>query len=244
LKSFDDSFLSIGHRGASGYAPENTLAAFQRAMELGADAVELDVQLTRDEQVVVIHDYRVDRTTDGRGAVRRLLLDELKRLDAGSWFSQKFQGEKIPTLHEVLAFAKGKMLLNIELKKTPEPEMLVLAVRSLLQEFSMTRDCLVTSFDKKAVEEVMKQMPDVRCGLLFEKFSREYLAGGWSFLAPRSEAVDKRLCDAAEKAKKQLLTWTVNDVDEMQRLVNLGVGRIITNYPDQAKKVFIATKKS
>src|SRR5919197_4354903 len=99
--------LVVGHRGAMGYAPENTLASFELAVEQGADVVELDVHLSRDGQVVVIHDEQLDRTTDGRGLVGDRTLDELKRLDAGSWFDPRFAGQRIPTLHEVLAWASG-----------------------------------------------------------------------------------------------------------------------------------------
>ena len=108
--------LNIAHRGASGRFPENTLAAFAAAIEAGAQMCELDVQLTRDGAVVVMHDDTVDRTTDGRGAVRGMTLEELKRLDAGVRFGNEFSGERIPTLEEVFALTRGRCGLNIEIK--------------------------------------------------------------------------------------------------------------------------------
>src|SRR5512137_1822539 len=108
--------LNMGHRGAPAEAPENTLASFQRAREAGAHGVELDVMLSADGQVVVCHDFWVDRTTDGRGRIRELTVAQLKTLDAGSWFGPQFAGERIPTLRQVVDWAGQDMLLNIELK--------------------------------------------------------------------------------------------------------------------------------
>src|SRR5512136_1224893 len=109
-----DRPLNIGHRGASAAAPQNTLAAFRKAMELGADGVELDVQLSADGAVVVIHDFTVDKATDGTGRVAAKTLAELKALDAGSRFSPQFAGERIPTLAEVFEAIDGKLLVNVE----------------------------------------------------------------------------------------------------------------------------------
>ena len=111
-----DDFTIIAHRGASAYYPENTLVSFEGAMALGADMVELDVQLTSDGEVVVFHDEKITRCTDGRGRIADHSLAELKKLDAGSWFDKKFQGEKIPTLAEVLNVCKNKIAVNIEIK--------------------------------------------------------------------------------------------------------------------------------
>ncbi len=107
----------LAHRGASAYAPENTMAAFKKAIEMNADGIELDVHLSKDGYIVIIHDERVDRTTDGKGEVKDFSLDELKKLDAGSWFSDEYKGEKIPTLEELLSLIKNtEIYLNIEIK--------------------------------------------------------------------------------------------------------------------------------
>ena len=149
MKSFNEPYLSIGHRGASAYAPENTMAAFRKAYQIGADGIELDVQLSKDNHVIIMHDYRLDRTTTGKGLVSKKTLKELKSLDAGQWFSKDFKSEPILTLRELFEFAKGKMLVNIELKKTRQPLKLAYAVKSLVDEYDMLNDCLLTSFDKK-----------------------------------------------------------------------------------------------
>src|SRR6266704_6290544 len=111
--------LRIAHRGASARAPENTLAAFAEAVRLGANAIELDVHLTADGVPVVIHDGTVDRTTNGRGEVAAMTLKDLRRLDAGAWFSSRFRGERIPTLEESLEFARGRCAMNVEIKEPP-----------------------------------------------------------------------------------------------------------------------------
>ena len=109
--------LAIAHRGASGYAPENTLAAFRRAVALGVSFIETDLQLTRDAHFVAIHDDTFDRTTTGRGAVQQMTLAEVRRLDAGSWFGSEFIGERVPTLSEILEFsAKNDVVFYLELK--------------------------------------------------------------------------------------------------------------------------------
>ena len=116
LRSTRNRVLVVAHRGCSGRAPENTIAAFEMALEQGSDMIECDVRLTKDEEVVVFHDRALDRTTNGKGPVEQRTLEELKRLDAGSWFSSKFSGERIPTLSEVLHLLEGRAFLNIELK--------------------------------------------------------------------------------------------------------------------------------
>lgn len=113
-------FLVVAHRGASGYAPENTLEAFDLACTLGADVIELDVHLTRDDEVVVMHDERVDRTTTGRGEIRSMMLADVRAMDAGSWFGTQFQGVRVPTLTEVLERFLGRVLIDIELKGATE----------------------------------------------------------------------------------------------------------------------------
>ncbi|MEK6570557.1 MAG: glycerophosphodiester phosphodiesterase family protein [Bacteroidota bacterium] len=116
LRAADKRLLVVAHRGCSGRAPENTVAAFEMALEFGADMIECDVRLTKDDEVVVFHDRTLNRTTDGGGPVEERTLEDLKKLDAGSWFSRRFSGERIPTLNEVLCLLEGRAFLNIELK--------------------------------------------------------------------------------------------------------------------------------
>jgi glycerophosphoryl diester phosphodiesterase len=160
--------LLVGHRGAKAVAPENTMASFRRAWEDGADAVEMDVRLTADGAVVVIHDETVDRTTDGHGAVVEMSLEELRRLDAGSWFDPAYAGERIPTLEEVLAWAQGKVALLIELKypqRRFRPD-LVPAVLARLRGSGMETEVAIISFDGEAIEQVRREAASLPAGVM------------------------------------------------------------------------------
>ncbi len=158
--------LLVGHRGAKAVAPENTMASFRRAWRDGADAIEMDVRLTADGAVVVIHDETVDRTTDGHGAVVEMSLEELRRLDAGSWFAPEYAGERIPTLEEVVAWARGRIAMLVELKypnRRFRPD-LVPAVLPLIEP--MGEDVAVISFESAAIEQVRREAPALPAGVM------------------------------------------------------------------------------
>jgi len=244
MKTFESQYLSIGHRGASAYAPENTMAAFRKACELGADGVELDVQLSKDGQVVIMHDDRINRTTNGRGYVKDKTMKELFEYDAGSWFSSEFRNERIPTLAELFDYATGKMLVNVELKKSNDPTALVLAVKEIVDKFQNYHDCLFTSFDLATVNAVLSIMPNARCGLLIDKLSPAIWEGAWPFVAAKAGLVTNKFFRASQEHKKTIVVWTANEEQEMKRLIEVGVARIITNYPDRAKKVQHEAEKS
>ena len=163
----------IAHRGFSGTRPENTLAAVKAAIEVGADMVEVDVTLTSDGQVVCIHDDTVNRTTNGSGPVTGYTLDELRRLDAGGWFSPEYAGEKIPTMAEVLELSRGRILVNIEIKSevvTDQAEGgIAEKVVRLLHELKMTDQVIVLSFDPRALEQVRAADPGLVTASLFNK---------------------------------------------------------------------------
>src|ERR687886_2515618 len=146
----------VGHRGAMGHCPENTLASFERALELGADWIELDVHLSRDGALVVIHDESLDRTTDGHGLVKDHTLAELKRLDAGAWFGAAFAGQGIPTLDEVLVWAGERdTIVDIEIKNAPIYYAgIEEAVIRTLDRYGMTERAIVISFDHRSVARV------------------------------------------------------------------------------------------
>jgi len=167
-KSATGRVVLIGHRGACGRAPENTMFSFQRALEFGVDAVELDVHMTADQQVVVIHDFNLERTTDGTGYVRDLTLAELKELDAGSWYADAHRGLRIPTLAEVLAWAHDRVWLLIEIKSErityPGIER---AVAELLRQYDMVDQVLVISFDHLCLREIKNLEPQVATGPLY-----------------------------------------------------------------------------
>ena len=155
--------LISGHRGGAAYAPENTMAAFKKGKALGADLLELDVQLTRDGHLVIFHDDTLDRTTNGKGLLRERTLAELKELDAGSWFSPEFAGERIPTFEEVVEWATDVgMRLNVELKSGPYPAFdstLAVKVVEVLEKYGRIDDCLCISFDHIWIAEVKRRAP-------------------------------------------------------------------------------------
>jgi glycerophosphoryl diester phosphodiesterase len=237
MQTFNDPFLNIGHRGASTVAPENTLASFRKALDLGADGVELDVQFCRKRQVVVIHDDYINRTTDGEGKVKKQSLAELKTFDAGSWFSPEFAGERVPTLAEALAFADGQLLLNIEIKKCKKSKRLARAVVELLLPYNADQ-YLITSFDRTAIKHVKAIQPRLRTGLLIKRLKQGFMEGSWDFIIPHWTLIDEPLLRLAEESGKKIVTWTVDGKINMKRLLAQGVGRMITNRPDRLHKVF------
>lgn len=230
----------IGHRGASLYAPENTLAAFKLAIKQQVDAIEFDVKLSADQQVVVIHDQTVDRTTtNGHGQVSRLSLMELKRLDAGGWFSSKFAGEQIPTLEEVLDLVGEKIPMNIELTNYTSPgDALVDKVVELINKKGMEDQIYFSSFLSRNLIKARKLIPE--CGIgyltyagaggiaqkLFQKTPR-----GINSINPARQTVSQRMVNKEHQKGRRILVYTVNEVDEMRKLFNLRVDGIFTDDP-------------
>ncbi|MFH1540128.1 MAG: glycerophosphodiester phosphodiesterase family protein [bacterium] len=232
------SILVIAHRGASGYAPENTIAAFKRAIELGADMYELDCYLTKDGEIVVIHDDDVERTTNGSGKVSELTLGEIKKLDAGSWFGEEFAGESVPTLREALDLAKGKILVNIEIKEAGFEKQTV----ELVEELEMVEDVMVTGFDHSVIKKIKDMNPKIKTGALVkditpEEIETEILKLNTDAINPRYIAVNKKLVKAAHEHGLEVNPYTVNDVLAMKMQINSGVDGIITNYPDVLLKL-------
>lgn len=220
------------HRGASHVAPENTLAAMSAAVEAGADFAELDVGLTRDGQVVLMHDRTVDRTTDGTGDLGDLSLDEVRALEAGSWFGEAFDGEPIPTLREVIRFAKGRLKLNIEIKTSREEPTIAAAVVEIIRSESFGNDCMVTSFSRETIEEVKRIAPELQTGFIFgEDYPEDVFDGTWEVLSSNYAVVDSVFMARAKAGGKRVHVWTVDDRDEMMRLMGLGVAGIISNRP-------------
>lgn len=220
------------HRGASGSAPENTLAAFRAAEAAGADGIELDVQLSRDGVPVVLHDDTVDRTTDGAGRADRLLLRELKSLDAGGWFDPAFAGEPLPTLEEVLRWAGGRLRLNVEIKVSAA----AFAVLELLRSFPLAR-VLVSSFEHGLLESLRRSDPDLSLAFLLDSpFWRRVLgraeACGAESLNPRHDRVSRNLVVACHRLGMAVYPWTVDDPRRLEVLCRLGVDGVFTNVPE------------
>ncbi len=245
LETLDDLYrdrvLNFAHQGASAAAPANTLAAFRLAAEMGADGVELDAQVCRDGEVVVIHDFTVDRTTDGQGAVRRMTLAQLKELDAGRWFDPTFAGERIPTLQEVFDALGHRLLINVELKSLPgRSRGLEAEVVRLIEDHNLTYRIIVSSFNPFSLRTVRRLNPNVPIALLYAPDQPVFLRRAWlamlaphSFRHPHHRLVDERLMAWAQQKDCRVNTWTVDEPDEMRRLLALGVDGIITNHPDR-----------
>ncbi|MCM8900782.1 glycerophosphodiester phosphodiesterase [Caldicoprobacter algeriensis] len=236
--------LIIAHRGASAYAPENTLAAFKKAINLGADGIELDVHLSKDGEVVVIHDRTIDRTSNGKGQVAEMSLKELKALDFGSWFSDEYQKESIPLLREVLELLKDwNGLLNIELKQNgleryPQIEEKVL---NLLGTYGFLERAIISSFDHYSLMKVKEIDPSMRiCPLymanLYKPWEYAYMLNAFA-IHPHYHTVVPDLVKKCHEYNIQVNVYTVDCPEHIQLMVDAGVDGIITNVPDIAIQV-------
>lgn len=243
-----DEFTIIAHRGASAYYPENTLVSFEGAIALGADMAELDVQLTADGKVVVFHDEKISRCTNGRGRISDYTFSELRKLDAGSWFDPKFQGEKIPTLTEVLTVCKNKIAVNIEIKTEAVTDRVSGGIEEkclqMIDEKGMRDHVVLSSFDPRAIQHVKQIDSRMPVAVLFEKkhYGSQLPSGIVTGLG-----ADAFNCSYSELGKKWLAdlkrhdipvnVYTVDDPKKMRRLLDVGVDGIFTNCPDILKRV-------
>ena len=237
----DHPLVVTAHRGFSGRAPENTLAAFRAAIAAGCDMIELDVHLSRDGQVVVIHDDTLERTTNGRGNVADRTLAALQRLDAGAWFDPAFAGERIPTLAETLDLARGRIGLNIELKRGKNlPYTLEeLAERTLtvVRQAGMTAGALFSSFTPAAIDRIRTLAPDLPVALIVDRHwatpAEADGGAGYPALNCRTSVLSGENIRRAHAAGVRIHVWTVNTPRQMARFIALGVDGIITNHPDR-----------
>ena len=237
--------LVIAHRGASGYAPENTMAAFRRAVALGAPFIETDLQLSRDAHFVAIHDETLERTTNGKGAVHDLTLSELRRLDAGSWFSSEFADERVPILEEILDFCKKHdVVFYLELKPGGSWGGEHALIGALRESKEIPRT-VVISFNANIVEKLRQIEPTLMTGLLYdgqlEQPIEKALEVGARQLAVRGDLVTPALLAEARRKDLQVVCWTVNHPAHMRMLMEAGVDGIMSDYPD---RLLEATKKS
>jgi len=233
--------LAIAHRGASGYAPENTLAAFRRAVAQGISFIETDLHLTRDAHLVAIHDETADRTTNGQGPIQNMTLAEVRRLDAGSWFASEFMGERIPTLDDILEFArKNDIVFYLELKPTGfwggEH-----ALISQLRNTTEIARSVILSFDPVILGNLRKLEPTLMTGLLLDgtisdPFEKAVEIGARQ-LAVRGDLVTPNFIHRARSLDLQVVCWTVNSPAHMRMLITAGVDGIMTDYPDRLLSV-------
>ncbi|MBM7634963.1 glycerophosphodiester phosphodiesterase [Geomicrobium sediminis] len=243
-----DDVTNVAHRGASGHAPENTIAAFDKAVEIGADYIEVDVHMSKNNEVVVIHDATVNRTTDGEGRVNDFTLRELHQLDAGSWFSDEYKGEQIPTLGEVLDRYLGEIGILIEVKDPANYNNMerFVAIELIKRQLRKPTDeeVIVQSFDHASMERFHNILPDVPIGVLVSNnpngISDEQLKAFQTYADytnPNHLMVDQDLVTRIQDHGMQISTWTVNDPNRMEELVEYGVDGIITDFPDRLQDV-------
>jgi len=240
-----DRPLNFAHRGASHEAPANTLAAFLLAVDLGAEGIELDVHLSKDGHVVVIHDFDVSATTDGQGLVRAKTLAELKELDAGSWFDPVFAGQRIPTLQEVIDAVGQRLLLNIELKASGWGDGgLAAKVVQIVEQNGLVDRVILSSFNPLIVWRAKRRNSRIATGLLYAQDMSLVLRKAWlrrlvrpTALHPHYAMVDAHYVWWANKQGYRVNVWTADDPGDMWRLMREGVDIIITNRPDLLREV-------
>jgi glycerophosphoryl diester phosphodiesterase len=228
----------IAHRGDKTHAPENTLAAFKAAIENGADAVEFDVKLTADGQVIVLHDRTVNRTTNGKGYIYKLPSAAVRELDAGAWFSEDFRGERIPTLDEVFETIGKRLYIDIELSNYATPgDALVGKVVELIKKHNIQDQILFSSFFPFNLRKARSLLPKVPTGLLTMRGKKGFLGrslgwrGNYYALHPYFTDVTPGLTKQVQAAGKRVYVWTVNAAEDQKRMISLGVDAIITDDP-------------
>lgn len=230
--------LVFGHRGASAYAPMNTLPAFLLAAKQGAAGIELDVRCSSDGQLMILHDPIVDHTTDGSGRVADLSFKALRELDAGAWFCPEFVGTPIPTLDEVFDAVGKSLLINVEIKaESMFTDGIECAVAEAIRRHGLFDTVLVSSFNPLALRRFRAALPEVMIGYLHAPDIPFYLPALMSGLKhearhPHDSEVTQRYMDWARGAGYAVNVWTVNDPVRAQVLRDLGVNAIITDQPD------------
>jgi len=229
--------LRVGHRGAKGHAPENTMISFMMGTDMGVSAVETDVHLSKDGEVVLIHDHTVDRTANGHGFVKDLTLAELKKLDAGSWYDARFAGERIPTLAELLAWAKDRVGVAIEIKNGPiyYPGIAEKTIR-LLREHGMERQVILISFDHFVLREAKQIAPEIATGILYVGGLVDAVAAARAALAdalhPNWAFVTPELVRTVHEVGLAISPWNPNDLPTLRMLSQMGVDSVGTDYPE------------
>jgi glycerophosphoryl diester phosphodiesterase len=239
--------IIFGHRGACAHAPENTLASFRLAVEEGADFIELDAKLSKDNQVMVIHDPTVDRTTNGKGKVNELSLTELKTLDAGSHFDTKFASEKIPTLDEVFKAVGQKIYVNVELTNySSKNDNLIALVAEVVKANQMEERVIFSSFLPKNLVNIHRLVPQAPTAILclsglYGLLSRSFLMLGTSpamvhpYLMDTTAALVKR----EHRRGRRVHVWTVNEKSDIDHMIEIGVDGIFTDNPKFAKDILM-----
>ena len=237
----------FAHRGASGYAPENTLTAIKKAIEMKADGIEIDIQLTKDGKIVVIHDWKVDRTTTGRGFVYELDFGYIRSLDAGQWYTKDFIGEVVPTLEEVLDILPNDMMLNIEIKDTARKhsnieEKMLEVLKKYPEKFD---NIIVSSFHHDKIRRLQELEPKLKLALLtdsefieIEKYLSTNGLNSYSY-HPEINLISKKDVDILHKKGIKIFVWKVNKEEDLDYLLSMEIDGVITNYPDIMRELLM-----
>lgn len=226
------------HRGSSKTAPENTMEALEAAVEELADYAEIDVQLTSDGMVILCHDGNLRRIASVNKTVASLTLEQIRQLDAGSWFSKEYAGVRIPTLGEVLEYCKGRIKLNIELKNLGRDSLLPEKTMALIEEYGVEEQCVITSTNLLYLKRIKHMNPDIKTGyILSAAYGAFYQDESVDFFSIRSSFVNETVVAGAHASGKAIHAWTVNSKNEMERMKMLGVDNLITDRPVLAREI-------
>lgn len=242
VEYFKDT-MTMAHRGCSYNAPENTMMAFENAVKATADYIELDVHETKDGVIVVIHDDSLKRTTGVNKKIYDVTYDEIKELDAGSYFGpdEKFKECRIPTLEEVMDYTKGKIKLNIEIKLSDKEPHLVQKVAELIEKYEYLDECYVTSMNYKALTQIKEIDENIKTGyVLTEAYGNFYNIENVDAFSVNLAYINKNVVDAIHYRGKKLFVWTINNEKDAERLVTMGVDAIISDNPVMTRKVVYA----
>lgn len=247
FENFDKPII-FGHRGACALAPENTLASFNLAVDQGADFIELDAKLTADGRVVVIHDQTTNRTTGVSGTVTAMKLDELKALDAGTFFDTRFTGEKIPTLDEVFEEVGGKILINVELTNYSTPkDALVEEVAKLVKRHEMQRRVLFSSFLMGNLRKASALVPEAPVAILCLSGISGWLyregigfSGSPEVIHPNTADITEAYVKREHRRGRRVHVWTVNSEQDLARMFRCGVDGVFSDDPARARRVMEA----
>ncbi|MCM3728736.1 glycerophosphodiester phosphodiesterase [Neobacillus cucumis] len=236
--------LKIGHRGAAGYCPENTFASFHRALHLGVDFLEMDVQMTKDGELVVIHDSTVNRTTNGKGKVKDFTLKEIQALDAGSWFDSRFSSEKIPSLGEFLDGFGGKVGILLEIKNPSLYPGIEEKIANELLKRGLTNlegpQVIVQSFDQYSLKKFHQLVPSIQIGVLVKRYTGKGISNQElvsyssyaSFVNPKITMVSRRLISRIHQHGFKTFIWNVKKRKEVHLLRDYHVEGLICDFPD------------
>ena len=222
-----NGLIIIAHRGASSYEPENTMRSFKKALELGCDAIEFDIRMSMDRQLVVMHDSKVNRTTDGTGHVRDKTVEELKDLDAGD-------GEKIPTVEELFKEFSGKANFVLELKEYNTEEQ----VLDMIYRYGMLENSYIVSFSKRILKKIKILEPGITTGLIKfypNNIFRDCEYCGVDKVAIFRSFINKKITEKIRDKNLKLFAWVVNKKDVALKLQKMGIRGIVTDRPDILK---------